>query len=100
MAEKLREMDRKEKVREIALSSVNTEDAIQVDTGSFLVETALGFAEIKVVAKNSTFGKAEAQEAVDEYARKLKDRKEKAEKAEKAKAEKLAKAKAKKAQAE
>lgn len=93
---KMKESERLEKVREVALTNVNLDTAIQVDTGAYLIETPLGFAEIKVVAKKSTFSKEEAQFMVDEYARKLAERQANAEKKAKDKAEKLAKAELKK----
>ena len=95
MAEKMREMDRKEAVRAEVFNMLDFGAFTQIDTGTFVVETANGFAEVKVVAKNKEYNAESLEEAVDNYARTLADRAAKAEKAEKAKAEKLAKAEAK-----
>ena len=100
MAKKMKESERLEKVRQEVLTNVSLENAIQVDTGSYLVETELGFGEIRIVSKKSAFDKAQAQEMVDNWEKTVADRLAKAEKAKADKADKLAKDKAKKAEKE
>ncbi len=91
----MKEMDRKNAVREEALKEINLEGYTQVATASFIKEVENGFVEVKVIAKNATFGEAELAEAVENYNFELEERAKREAKAEAKRKEKAEKAKSK-----